>query len=184
MKGILRMADQDIYELASIFKSAMIAARDEGFFSIYNDFSHFPRGCCGETCYLLASFLREHGIDTLYVWGDYRTQSHAWLVVNDNRVKLPQRKSPQFDSQYYELISRYGGCISEETAHYTARDLTQGLIVDITADQFGEPSVFVGMRNDFYRKFKFRDAHICNGVSDSRLKNIYNRISSFLPKFK
>ena len=97
MKGILRMADQDIYELASIFKSAMIATRDEGFFSIYNDFSHFPRGCCGETCYLLASFLREHGIDTLYVWGDYRTQSHAWLVVNDNRVKLPQRKSPQFE---------------------------------------------------------------------------------------
>lgn len=83
------MTDQRIYELVSMFKSAMLAAQNEGIFEGDDVFCRFPRGCCGDTCYLLATFLKSHGIETIYVWSDYGRQSHAWLVVNDGRVKVP-----------------------------------------------------------------------------------------------
>ena len=55
-------------------------------------------------------------------------------------------------------------------------------IIDITADQFGEASVYVGARNTFYRKFTFRDAHICDGVYNDRLSHLYRNISHYLPR--
>lgn len=178
------MTDQNIYDLACLFKTAMLNARDEGLFNRDDTFCHFPRGCCGHTCYLLATFLKSYGIETLYVWGDHGFQSHAWLVVSDDRVRKPTTRYIEIEEEYANLLSQYGREIDgpTEITRYKARDLTNGLVVDITADQFGEPSVYVGKRNDFYRRYTFRDAHICEGVSDGRLSELYRNISWFLPR--
>lgn len=178
------MTDQRIYELVSMFKSAMISARDEGLFVDDDVFCSFPRGCCGPTCDLLATFLNDHDIETIYVWGDYGLQSHAWLVVNDDRVKVPKRRIIDVGDEYAQLISQYGGKSNGqiEDTSYRARDLTNGLVIDITADQFGGPSVYVGKRNAFYQKHTFRLAHICHGVDNWRLRNLYSKISGFLPE--
>ena len=178
------MTDQYINDLAYKFKSAMLAAQYEGIFEGDDIFCRFPSGCCGLTCYLLATFLKNYNIETLYVWGDYGFQSHAWLVVNDDRVRKPTPRHIEIEDEYAELLSQYGGRIDEpiEDTRYRARDLTNGLVIDITADQFGEPSVYVGNRNAFYRKFTFREAHICEGVDDFRLRSLYRAISSFLPR--
>ncbi len=178
------MTDQYIYDLAYIFKSAMLAAQREGLFEGDDVFCRFPNGCCGLTCYLLASFLKIHNIETLYVWGERGDQSHAWLVINDDRVRKPIPRYIEVEDEYVDLLSQYGGRIDGpiEDTRYRARDLTNGLVVDITSDQFGEPSVYVGNRNAFYRKFTFREAHICEGVDDFRLHSLYRAISSFLPR--
>ena len=59
-EGDADMTDQRIYELVSMFKSAMIATRDEGLFVDDDIFCSFPRGCCGPTCDLLATFLNDN----------------------------------------------------------------------------------------------------------------------------
>lgn len=107
------MTDQQIFELASIFRNAIIEARDQGCFHGDLTFLHFPRGCCGDTCYLLASFLKAYGVETIYVWGDRGRQSHAWLVVNDYRVKQPKPCIVEVDPQYRQLIGFYGNDIAE-----------------------------------------------------------------------
>lgn len=178
--GIL---EDEVYNLASIFRSAIISAKDEGYFSRDYSFNHFPRGCCGDTCYLLATFLKSYDIQTIYVWGDYGMQSHAWLVVNDERVKLPKTRQINMGTECEALLRLYGNesGYPKEITNYQARDLSNGLVVDITADQFGEPPVYVGKRNAFYQKYLFRGAHICDGVSDYRLNEAYRKIMQFLP---
>lgn len=177
------MTDQEIYQLARVFKDAAVSARDAGLFRDDIPFRNFSNGCCGETCYLLATFLLSYGIETIYVCGTRGRQSHAWLVVNDNRVKQP---TPEFyypEKEYVQLMGQYGTKITGpiDITRYKARNLTNGLIVDITADQFGETSVYVWSRNDFYRRFTFDFAHVCNGVDDYRLRDLYIKISAFLP---
>lgn len=177
------MTEQTIFELAQAFKAAAESARDAGMFRDDICFRHFPVGCCGDTCNLLASFLLSHGIKTIYVCGTRYRQSHAWLVLKDNRVKEP---TPEFyypDKSYVRILGQYGGEVSGpiDITRYKARDLTYGLVIDITADQFGEPSVYVGKRNDFYLKFTFDFAHVCNRADDYRLRGLYNSIATFLP---
>lgn len=180
-----RMTDQEIFELAQIFKEAAVSAYQAGLFQDDICFRHFPTGCCGDTCYLLASFLLSRGIETIYVCGTYRGQSHAWLVIKDNRVKEP---TPEFyypDKSYVHILGQYGGEVSGsiDITRYKARDLTYGLIIDITADQFGEPSVYVGIRNSFYKKYTFDFAHVCKGVENYRQENLYKLIASHLPAY-
>ena len=138
-------------------------------------------GCCGDTCDLLASFLKSYGIPTIYVCGEYKQQSHAWLVVNDNRVKPPRSHFIETDS--LKLLGQYGQESSKpiRITYYEAEDLRNGLIIDITADQFGEPSVYVGKQNRFYKKHDFCEAHVCKGIYDFRQNDLYKKISSFLP---
>lgn len=177
------MTEQTIFELAQAFKAAAESARDAGMFRDDICFRHFPVGCCGDTCNLLASFLLSHGIETIYVCGTYRGQSHAWLVLKDNRVKEP---TPEFyypDKRHIHILGQYGGEVScpIDITRYKARDLTYGLVIDITADQFGEPSVYVGIRNSFYKRFTFDFAHVCKGVENYRQGNLYSLIASYLP---
>lgn len=83
---------RDINQLAKQFRNAIEKAKDAGEFD--NDFSFwkFPRGCCGDTCDLLAQFLMENGIRTHYVCGVYRPtsyeniQTHAWLITDDHKI--------------------------------------------------------------------------------------------------
>ena len=179
----MHMTDQEIFELAQIFKKAAMSAHEAGLFRDDLCFRHFPTGCCGDTCDLLATFLLSYGIETIYVCGTYCGQSHAWLVVNDNRVNQPTPEFYQPDKEYIRLMGEYGIKVTSpvETTRYKVRDLTYGLVIDITADQFGGPSVYVGSRNNFYRKFTFDFAHVCNRADDYRLRGLYNSIAAFLP---
>lgn len=178
------MHDRDIFELASQFKTAIVLAHNRNSFSRDISFSHFPRGCCGDTCYLLAAYLRSKGIFTLYVWGDCKGQSHAWLVLKDCRVKTPTPQFYETPTEIREIVRRYGGSISEnpvEIIRYEESDLDNGLIIDITGDQFGEDSVYVGRLDTFHRRFMFESAHEIEGLTDYRLQNLYRIISNFLP---
>lgn len=47
-------------------------------------FSDFPRGCCGDTCYLLATYLSRLGLGCFrYVNGWRNGFSHGWLVQDE-----------------------------------------------------------------------------------------------------
>lgn len=184
MKGVdSNMTDDEIYNLACIYKSAMLAAHDSGAFDDDDIFYNFPRGCCGDTCILLATYLELYDVPTIYIWGDRGRQSHAWLVVDDNRVKQLTSRTFHASPEYRQWMKLYGNEITGpiDTTRYTARDFTKGLIIDITADQFGKCPVYVGPRNDFYRRFTFHSAHTCNGVHEYRLNKLYRKIAEFLP---
>ena len=171
------------------FRQYIESALNEGLLDYDFLFNHFPRACCGDTCYLLAEYLRGKGIETLYVCGDYNGQSHAWLVVKDERIKPPELTrnfSFEIPDDIMDKLRDYGGNISfhenkRKNFVYTANCLKDGLILDITADQFGKREVYVDYINDFYEKFEFMDAHICNGIEGSfnnRLIKLYQIIIS------
>lgn len=184
MKGVdSKMTDAEIYDLAYTYKSAMLAAHSSGDFDDDDVFCDFPTGCCGDTCVLLAAYLELFDVHTIYIWGDRGRQSHAWLVVNDSRVKQPTPSSFNPTAEYKQWMKLYGQEVTGpiDTTRYTARDFTNGLIIDITADQFGESSVYVGPRNSFYRRFTFHSAHTCNGAHEYRLNKLYRKIAEFLP---
>ena len=58
--------------LAWKFRKEMDAAKESKEFKSDIVYKNFPRGCCGDTSDLLAQYLLEHGIKTLYVCGTYR----------------------------------------------------------------------------------------------------------------
>ena len=64
--------------------------------------------------------------------------------------------------------------------HYIESDLEDGLIVDITADQFGKCPVYVGYRCDLYRRFEFLEANEYTDLANCRLRNIYQAILQYL----
>ena len=177
------MTDKEIYKWAGIFREAIIAARDENLFRKDISFDRFPRGCCGDTCYLLATFLRTKGVKTLYVWRDYHGQSHAWLVVNDDRVKEPTPRFYETPIAIREALKLYGNAMPEgpvEITCYEEGDVADGLIIDITADQFGKSPVYVGYSDDFYKSFAFESAHECDELGSSRLHELYQIVACFL----
>ncbi len=81
-----------IKHLVIQFRNAINAAKHAGEFQNDCSFRNFPRGCCGDTCVLLAQYLLEHGIRTVYVCGTYRDkiseniQSHAWLLTENKLI--------------------------------------------------------------------------------------------------
>lgn len=75
------------------------------------------------------------------------------------------------NSNYSEPIDR---------SHYTVNDICNGLIVDVTAEQFGEDPMYVGEIYDFYRMFEFRAANDYAGLGSTRLRTIYKSILSCL----
>ena len=178
------MTDQQIFELASTFRSAIVKARDQGSFTKDLTFWHFPRGCCGDTCDLLAYYLRLKRINTLYVWGNYGDSTHAWLVVNDNRVKEPTPRFYETPPEIRDILKAYGGSVSEspiDVTRYEENDLLNGLIIDITGDQFGQQPVYVGPYNSFYFDIEFEEAHGCGRLNDYRQNELYQKIANHLP---
>ncbi|ASA21276.1 hypothetical protein [Paenibacillus donghaensis] len=72
-----------IYDSATLFRRA-IEKMDISEYSMSPWFNRFPRACCGDASNLLAKYLREqHGVETIYVCGWRKGQSHAWLEYND-----------------------------------------------------------------------------------------------------
>jgi hypothetical protein len=82
---------QELKTLATQFRNALEAAHRAGDFVGDPCFAapDFPRGCCGDVCYLLEHFLLDHGISTYHIIGEYYDEnpenyrSHAWLATID-----------------------------------------------------------------------------------------------------
>lgn len=131
------MGDTKIYRLTEQFRIAIENARDAGCFA-GDTFSNFPKGCCGDTCYLLAEFFRSKRLESIYVCGEDCTgQTHAWLVIKDERVNISKPTYYDVPDGIRTVFNLYsGGAYNTpiNISHYTEDDLANGLIVDITAD--------------------------------------------------
>ena len=177
------MDEKYIVTLAERFRNGIEKARDAGCFENDIIFSNFPRGCCGDTSYLLGEYFRFKGIETIYEWGDYQGQTHAWLVVKDSRVKTPKHRCLEMPDEIKEILNRYSNgasCKPVSTTYYEIADLEMGVIVDITADQFGEPPVYVGLENNFYRQFDFGNAEDYHRLGTERLYELYQTIIMYM----
>ena len=169
-----------LYLLVFQFRHAMDFSFQMGEFEKNIRFQTFPRGCCGDTCYLLAEYLRSNGYETIYVCGRCRDQSHAWLVLKDDRVKMPQEQFNTIPEEIKTVLHQYGGDIQQDErvdiSHYAAGDVENGTVIDITGDQFGESAIYVGEIDSFHKKFEFDFAHDMNDLRDARLIPLYRRI--------
>ena len=177
------MRSDHLYELVSGFKAAMVQAWDAGDFDSDIAFCKFPRGCCGDTCYLLAEYLLSFGIETVYVCGSELYQSHAWLVIKDNRIGKPKSRHYELPDEIRDVFSLYSGSCSSgsiDNTYYDEMDLINGTIVDITADQFGENPVYVDSMGKFHKRFGFDFAFDCVGVDNPRLRRIYRIIMEYI----
>lgn len=177
------ITDNAICKIATQFRVAIEAARDANCFTRDLVFWNFPRGCCGDACDMLAEHLRRRGVKTIYVCGDDNGQSHAWLVVKDERIQEPKKRTYSLPDDIHSILSMYTGSeIPKETdiTGYEEQDLQDGLIIDITADQFGEAPVYIGTIDDFHRQYEFVSASEHTHISDMRLSDLYKAISRFL----
>lgn len=84
------MADNEIWSLAKNFRKRLEQAQNKEML-VGTMLEEFPIQCCGIASRLLAEFLRNIGIQTLYISSeDYSAhEPHAWLVVKDERINLP-----------------------------------------------------------------------------------------------
>lgn len=168
-----------IMELVQTFRAKMDYAYIEGLFSDDIIFRRFPKGCCGDTCYLLAEYLNLHGIQTIYVCGSFHDQSHAWLVIKDNRIHIPSPKYYTMPDDLRKTLKIYGEKTPNapiDVSKYEDSDLSNGILIDITADQFGQAPLYVGPMDAFHQKFTFDFAHNYNGFGNDRLSHLYDLI--------
>lgn len=87
------MKKQDIYNIAANFRSAIMEAKYDRQFGWRDRMSNFPKGCCDDSCDLLAYYLYTvYEIHTKQGVGTYRdddsnnTTNHAWLITNNNTI--------------------------------------------------------------------------------------------------
>lgn len=176
------MTDRRIEELAKRFRDAIESAKHDHAFDKRSCFSNFPTECCGDTSCLLAEYLLREGIETIWVSLNRNDGSHAWLVLKDRRVREPQKTV--LPAEYIDIISQYRNQDSEETEaiHYVEQDLKEGLIIDITSDQFEDydTPVFVGRLDRFHRTFEFIQAVDYDGLNNTRLRQLYEIILTYI----
>ena len=149
-----------ILKYANDFRDAIERAKRAGETDELNFFDRFPRGCCGDTSNLLAQYLCDNGIQTLYVSGTYYygestydSQNHAWLLVDDDIIVDITGDQFRLSDEFY--------CYDQ--------------------------SVYVGFENEFYRLFEVdynRDVHeygeTC--LSTARLRRLYGIIMKYIKK--
>ena len=175
--------DNVLYEYVTCFRTAIDNARDAGMFEKDIVFYKFPKACCGDTCVLLAEYLRTKGIETIYVCVAEEDQTHAWLILKDDRVIPPTPYKTELPNDIRMSLSLYDGAQLGSliiNSNYTEFDIEEGLIIDITSDQFGEPPLYIDYIWDFHRRFTFVAAHDYNGLGSVRLNKIYNVILNFM----
>ena len=179
------ISKEKVKKLSVNFRSAIDQAKELGEFDHYNDFSFFPSRCCGNVSYLLAYYLRLHGIET--IWVSYRRAdwTHAWLVVKDDRVSIPAPHVISFPDNIRKVFVQYGNPYyktNTEFSFYREQDLRNGLIIDITGDQFDDYGlpVYVGFKDHFHNTFEFVHAVDFITLSDERLSEIYKAIEVYL----
>ena len=96
--------------------------------------------------------------------------SHTWLVLKDNRITLPDNKATCALNLYNNTVCQY-----------SKHDLENGLILDITADQFDPycgSNGYYGMIDDFHRSFELDFVH------DSKADCLSNDEMSLLEDIK
>ena len=179
------MTDKQIEQLAEKYRIAIENAHKKGLFIQDIGLDDFPTGSCGDVCYLLAEYLQKNGIKTIWYSAQRKDWSHAWLVVKDRRVKKPTTRKFSWPEELREAVAKYGIKYPEkenEITNYEASDLKEGLIVDITADQFEDFDfpVYVGSMDAFHETFEFIQAHDYDGLRDGRLNSLYRTIEKYL----
>ena len=170
-----------IISLVDNFRERIDYAQSKNLF-VNTVLEEFPVQCCGNASRLLAEFLRENGIETLWISSEEfgTDETHAWLVVKDDRINLPRSCYDGVPSNIMNLLSAYGGnndSLSKATC-YDASDVENGLIIDITGDQFGEPPIYVGYMDSFHRRFDFISAYEHEGLFDDELIELYQIITT------
>ncbi len=176
------MTDNRILFLASNFRKKIEQAQRKGLF-INTSLAKFPFQCCGNASTLLAEFLMQSGVESLWISSENPDtyETHAWLVVKDNRVKFPHHCFDDVSDNIKNLLNKYAGESSlnrSEPTRYDKQDIENGLIIDITGDQFNEPPVYVGYMNGFYKQFDFLAAYEHESLLDGELIKLYNIILS------
>ena len=87
------MTDSRIKQIAERFRAAIEAARDKGEFPVDSSLNHFLHGCCGISNELLAEYLKQNNVETIWYPAQRDSWTHAWLVINDCRVNPPTIKA-------------------------------------------------------------------------------------------
>lgn len=195
------MQIEKIKQLAKKFRKAIEAAKCANEFNNNDIFNRFPRGCCGITSELLGEYLIKNGIETIVVSSncgeDENNKSHAWLVIKDDKIKKPTQKKLSLSYDLREIMIGYGAqetMFNNDGTLYEENDICDGVIIDITADQFVDynKSVYVGEIDDFHKLFKFSDAHdfksfeikeissLSEVQEDNTLENLYKIIEKYL----
>lgn len=87
------MRNKDIYMIAAAFRSAIIEAKYNREFDSKDRMCNFPKGCCDDSCDLLAYYLyekyeiyTEQGNGRYSDSNPYNTTNHAWLVLNEDTI--------------------------------------------------------------------------------------------------
>lgn len=178
------MTDKDIYFLAQKFRRAIENARDNHMFKNDLTFNDFPNWCCRDASLLLAEYLKCYDIKTIYVWGtDDIGQTHGWLVLNDERVNGPTVHKPDIPSSIVEILKRYSNNWTDgptENIYYDETDIVEGLIIDITADQFDNVPIYMGYMDRIHARFSFESATDYDYLGNDRLNELYSIIIKFL----
>jgi len=176
------MTDNRILALAKNFRQKIDRAKSQGFL-MGTMIEEFPKQCCGDSCRLLAEFLRDNGVETLWIsaeeFGTHET--HAWLVVKDDRIDFPRSCFDDVPNNIIGLLGKYGGGSSEsfrESNCYEEQNIKNGLIIDITGDQFNETPVYVGYMDDFHKRFDFVAAYEHDGLLSEEYTELYEIIIS------
>lgn len=158
----------------------MDQAKNKNYFanSILED---FPVQCCGVASRLLAEFLYHNGIETLWISSEeFETcETHAWLVVKDDRISVPRLSFCDVPDNMVDLLGLYGGITTEsfrKSICYDEQDIENGLIIDITGDQFGEVPVYVGNMDRFHKRFDFVLAYEHEELFDEEYIELYEII--------
>ena len=147
------MKNQDIFRIASDFRSAIIEAKYDRKFDNRDRMSYFPRGCCDDSCDLLAYYLYiTYNIHTKQGNGRYRdnnpdnTMHHAWLITDNNTII-------DITGDQFEYCTGY----AEE--------------------------VYVGKGNSFYKRLEDKRSYDNYDITqDDRLWNDYKIILSYMQR--
>ena len=176
------MTDNRIRSLVNSFRKKIDRAQRKDLF-VDTILEKFPIQCCGVTSRLLAEFLIGNGVKTLQIsaeeFGSYET--HAWLVVKDDRIDSPRSCFDDVPNNIIDLLSTYGRGNSEsirESTCYKKENIKNGLIIDITGDQFNEAPVYVGYMDDFHKRFDFAAAYEHEGLPNEEYAELYDIIIS------
>ena len=176
------MTDNRIRSLVNSFRRKIDRAQRKALF-VDTMLEEFPTQCCGVTSRLLAEYLLGNGVETLWIsaeeFGTHET--HAWLVVKDDRIDSPRSCFDDVPNNIIGLLGAYGGGNSEsirESTCYEEENIKNGLIIDITGDQFNEAPVYVGCMDDFHKRFDFVAAYEHEGLPHEEYAELYDIIIS------
>lgn len=181
----MTVSKERVFQLSNSFRLAIERSKEKGIFMHDLSFDDFPIGSCGDASYLLAEFLLQHGIET--IWVSYRRNdwTHAWLVIKDDRVLASTPRQIVLPDAIKSILAQYGNlCYGTDTesSYYEENSIRNGIIIDITGDQFSDycEPVFVGLKDSFHNSFDFIQAVDFHGLTDERLLNIYYEIERCL----